>query len=131
MNNDIENRADSHRIGDWRVNSSLTTLPDETVSEVRIDSLKHRDGIKIRTERSEYTFLLTDPTSLRGLLTGGQIGEGIAEANMIAIVDGDDFRLMNDFSTIGKGMRISFYIPATEIGLMTSRITMISLTRNQ
>ncbi len=38
MNIDIQNKADSHNLNDWCVNSPLT-LPVETVNEVRIESL--------------------------------------------------------------------------------------------
>jgi hypothetical protein len=131
MNIDIQNKADSRSLNDWCVTAPLTTLPVETVNEVRIDSLNYRDEMRIRTERSEYTFLLTDTPLLRGLLTGGQMGEEIVEADIIAVMDDDDIRLLNDFSTIGRGMRIMFSVADREMRITTSHIAMIILIRNQ
>ncbi|MCI0487592.1 MAG: hypothetical protein L0229_13455 [Blastocatellia bacterium] len=131
MNTDIENRASNQSMNDRFANSKPLTQPVATMNEVAIDSLNRHDEIKIYTGRSEYRFMLTDPVDLRGLLTGGQMGEELAEVNLLAIRDDDGFHLKDDVSAISKGMRIIFHIPAGERNLVTSPITRLVLLKNE
>lgn len=127
MNADMENQLMNDRLTDL----SLLTQPAATMNEIKIDSLNKRDEIVIHTGNSQYSFLLTDTARLRGLLTGGQLGEELVEADLLAVGDDDGFHLRYILSAIGKGMRIIFYIPAGERNLVTSHITTLFLVKSR
>lgn len=101
------------------------------MNEINIDSFNRGDELRILTESSIYSFSLTDPARLRGLLTGGQLGEELVEADLLAVGDDDGFHLRYVLSVIGKGMRIIFYIPAGERNLVTSPVTKLYLIKNR
>ncbi|MCI0489555.1 MAG: hypothetical protein L0229_23440 [Blastocatellia bacterium] len=131
MNIVLEARTNDYSMSEAIGSSQTLTQPHAHGYEVNIDSLDRHDEIRIYTGRSEYRFLLTDPVSLLGLLAGGQLGEEPVEAQLLAVRDDDGFHLKDDFSIIGRGMRIIFHILADERTLATSPVTRLALVKHE
>lgn len=131
MNIALEAKTNNYRMNDAIYSSHTLTQPHTHRNEIAIDSLNRHDEIRIYTGRSEYRFVLTGPVGLCGLLAGGQIGEEPVDAQLLAVRDDNGFRLKDDFSVIGKGMRIIFHILADERNLVTSPITGVALVKQE
>ena len=131
MDSGIEKKENNPAINDDFVNTKPLTKTVLNTNEIAIDSLNNHDELKLNTGRSEYRFMLTDPDNQRGLLTGGQLGEELAEANILAVRDDDGFHLIDESSRIGVGMRIIFHIPSGVRNLVTSPITKLVLIKNE
>ena len=77
--------------------------------EITLTQMNAEDEIYIRTKKSEYRFLVTDPELYRGILTGGRLGQQPHDAFLVGAIlphDGD----ISDSKKLVTGARALFYL---------------------
>jgi len=98
--------------------------------DIKLDDVNELDEVWIRTEQSNYHFLLTDPGLLKGRLRGGVLGDQEYQAVFCGALISSDVSLENPLK-LKTGGRAVFYV-ARESGvnrLVTSAITALTYTR--
>src|ERR1700730_3455630 len=100
--------------------------------EITLTQMNAEDEIYIRTKKSEYRFLVTDPELYRGILTGGRLGQQPHDAFLVGAIfphDGD----ISDSKKLVAGSRVLFYLNGKHglDCLTTSVITELSWRSNQ
>lgn len=89
--------------------------------EIKVTSVDAMDEISIRTQRSEYRFCVTDPTRLRGILTGGLLGDLGRDAFFGGAIPQDADR--PDWSTLKTGTCSVFFLEANgKVERMTTSV---------
>jgi hypothetical protein len=77
--------------------------------EITLTEMNAEDEISIRTKKSEYRFLVTDPELYRGILTGGRLGQQPHDAFLVGAIfphDGGN----SDSKKLVTGARAFFYL---------------------
>ena len=93
-------------------------------------NLKRMDEISIRTQNSEYRFLVTDPTKRKGLLSGGLLGAVEHEAALC-----DEFATHDQQPRLAARLEIgrcAFFLVCVKerlSRLITSEVQNVSLER--
>src|SRR5262249_153408 len=81
---------------------------DEEARVIPLDALSRADQIFVRTEKSNYQVAMLDPSERKGMLTGGWLGDEIAEAFLGGTVSDD--RTGFDSRELKTGARAVFFI---------------------
>ncbi len=99
--------------------------------ELAFNELTESDMILIRTQNSEYTFAITDAEGRRGILSGGSLGDGGRDANLVGALPESGSAIVGDTSKLETGSRALFYLSARKgiERLITSVITGIKLRK--
>ncbi len=97
----------------------------EKLKEISFDQLHATDNILIQTENNYYEFVITDPISRRGRLSGGSFENHLCEATLIGIRFENQQGFHSDNSRLKTESQALFYVKS-EKGferLTTSTIT--------
>ena len=101
--------SDSHHSLLSGVNSSIT-----------LDDIRVNDKVLIKTRNSEYRFAVIDPTSQKGMLSGGALGEEPRVAFLIESRGKGADGASREFRGLRTGARALFYLSS---GLALERVT--------
>jgi len=93
--------------------------------ELAFKDIDESDMILIRTQNSEYRFAITDAEGRRGILSGGSLGDGGRDANLVGALPESGAAIVGDTSKLKTGSRALFYLSARKgiERLITSVIT--------
>ncbi|HEX5736338.1 MAG TPA: hypothetical protein VF131_26140 [Blastocatellia bacterium] len=93
--------------------------------ELTFKDIDESDTILIRTQNSEYRFAITDAEGRRGILSGGSLGEGGRDANLVGALPESGAAIVGDTSKLETGSRALFYLSAKKgiERLITSVVT--------
>src|SRR5262245_17563932 len=97
-----------------------------TDKSIVLDKLGNTDTISVQTMKSNYHFSVLDPTSRRGLLSGGSLGDQVIEAFLSGTVS-EDSRF--DTDELRTGERAVFFVESKKSvhRLITSVITNLAV----
>lgn len=102
---------------------------DEAAKVIVLDELRKADTLCVQTERSKYRFSVSDPSSRRGTLTGGVLGDKFQDAFLSGTMSMD----RTDFYSreLKTGARAVFLLDSKNKveRLITSVITDLALAR--
>jgi hypothetical protein len=79
---------------------------------IAFDELLVADTILVRTRKSNYQFFVSDPSSLKGTLTGGFLGDQTAGAILSGAMTADKTGF--DAAGLKTGSRAVFFVEAKE-----------------
>ncbi len=103
----------------------------DIAGHIAFDSLMPNDRVIIETANSVYRFIVTDPSSRLGRLTGGAVGIRQVDAYLIESAGERGKENTSDLSGIRTGRRVLIYIekPTGIERLITSPTTRLTLVR--
>jgi hypothetical protein len=101
----------------------------DSVQEIAVQEVCAADSIMIHTRNSTYKFVVVNPTSRRGLLTGGVCGDAVFKAVFIEARRQDDADLNHNPWHLTTGSRALFLVESKDglQHLMTSTIIHLAL----
>lgn len=92
-------------------------------SRIAFEDIKADDKVLIKTTNSEYRFSVTDPSSHKGMLSGGKLGEVPKEAFLIESLVRDENGGLRDFRGLKTGARALFYLSGLSSARSIERVT--------
>jgi len=93
---------------------------------ITFDDIRMNDKVVIRTMNSEYRFAVIDPSSHKGMLSGGSLGDEPQEAFLIESLSRGEDGNWQDFRGLKTGARALFYIGT---GRHLERVTTSKISR--
>jgi len=91
--------------------------------EITFNDLNATDKILIQTQNSDYSFSVVDPVHMRGLLSGGVLGNGPCVAILIGVLIVEGAVINRNPSSLTTDSRAFFYFEARHEHLITSVVT--------
>jgi len=89
--------------------------------EILVSEMKASDEITIRTHFSDYSFRVIDPDQCRGVLSGGQLGNGQHEAVFVEAIRPANCE-PRAFAQLKPGDRAVFHVGRDTICRITTSI---------